>query len=1174
MATTSFLRKFDMETQLCLFLLHLCSSISANAYTSFSVKPCIDKGNILLVENACNEVGCSLFTDSAPEATNIPVIVNGDFSASGGWLGAYNKFTFENNTIGYKYGNNWECYQILDGPAGLYRLSANACGLEYSNDYNSAFSNRNKIIPTSLFINEDEMHLPSVFTEPASEDIYGHYYWATSEGYVPYDAGVVPSAFNRNMYKVEVWSFVSSTEIIVGLRNTATDNISRWAAWDNLQLTYYSEQEIDATIDSMATLAVESKLEKNVRNHTLSLIYNAKSALTYEEKSAAFLNLMSYETVLRGSMKTYSDLYTKLTELTDSIQKVNKDYLSPATYEEANNFAQEVYEAYQGESYSVEQAIEAISTMNKLMERISYTYLDIRVTVPGALGDTILSRVTNFTDVQSIKISGTLNDADYETIRSRLSKLKEADIAEVNTTAIPDRLFYQHTDLEIVKLPTQLQTIGDDAFYGCKNIKHIDFPSTLTSVGNRAFYDCDNLLEIILPEGFTSLGRSAFDSCDNNQYVKLPSSLTIVSPYAFASNKSLKSIDFSKELLRIEEYGFAWCSSLNNIVFPSSLQYIGGYSFRNNSSLSDITLNEGLYQIADNAFYDCDALKEVVLPSSLVLCHPSPFDYCDNLMKVTCLSIEPPYMTDQIPYGLGMEGRVLYVPYLSVNVYKQTAGWDKFQTVEPIDVLPKNINILGDVHFTLPEDIPADYKPNVAIIHEQKETTYYAPLEYGSLTVNGVGKLSIDNFNTVWDPSYQIETGRDQCYCSLINNSVLQAENVSITLCPRNSNWTFVSFPFNVKVSDIETTAEGETYWVIRKYDGQKRASGDTNNTWVRLENDDVLNAGEGYIIQSSRYYNNSWPVYSVFLMKAINDTLKNNIFISTDATVTLKEFESELSNNRSWNLIGNPYPCYYDIRFMDFQAPVTVWDTGRKTYNAYNPMDDAIVLSPGEAFFVQRPADKATITFFKDGRQTNRVARTLDTAARAKAHASALPHRIIANFTVNDGEHTDCTRVVLNDNALLDYEMDKDASKFMSTDTNVPQIYTTVDGINYAINERPMADGAVDLNIYAGKDDLCNISLFQDIEGYSVTLEDKAEGKSTLLSAGEEYSFLAKEGYNTGRFVIHFSKAPTGPTSIDSPQPDTKQSNTIYNINGVKVATPAQNGIYVQKGKKVVHSK
>lgn len=77
-------------------------------------------------------------------------------------------------------------------------------------------------------------------------------------------------------------------------------------------------------------------------------------------------------------------------------------------------------------------------------------------------------------------------------------------------------------------------------------------------------------------------------------------------------------------------------------------------------------------------------------------------------------------MTDQIPLGVNMEGRELYVPALSLNVYKQTSGWDKFPTIKPIDYLPENITILGNVKLTLPETIPNNYKPNLSLITKQK----------------------------------------------------------------------------------------------------------------------------------------------------------------------------------------------------------------------------------------------------------------------------------------------------------------------------------------------------------------------------------------------------------------------------------------------------------------------
>lgn len=792
--------------------------------------------------------------------------------------------------------------------------------------------------------------------------------------------------------------------------------------------------------------------------------------------------------------------------------------------------------------------------------------LVFNVTTPGSLGDSILAHVENFTDVKSIKVSGNLNSEDLSTIKSRLVNMRELDMTDVNMTELPREFFYDNKKIEFVKLPAKLTTINDYAFYGCYGIRNIDFPATLTTIKYAAFSECDYLQEVILPEGLTTIESSAFNSCDNNKYVKLPSTLSTISTNAFYYNTSLKTVDFAEGLTRIEGAAFYDCYSLDNLKFPNTLYYIGGSAFAYNKALANLTFNEGLYQIGDNAFYDCDALTEVTLPSSLVLCNASPFDYCDNLRKVTCLSIEPPYMTDQIPLGVDMQGRELYVPALSLNVYKQTTGWDQFQTIKPIDYLPENFTVLSNLHLTLPESIPADYKPNVSVIHDQKDSYYW---QYGSLTVNGAGTLSMNSFGMIWDPNYQYAYyDHAQNYCSLVNNSHLRADNVSIDLYTHNDRWSFVTFPFNVKVSDIETTCDGTTNWVIRKYDGQKRAAGETSETWVRLTGDDMLNAGEGYIIQGSRYVGDSWQDYSGFRMKAVNDGKKNNIFNSADATVTLTAYESEFAHNRSWNLIGNPYPCYYDTRFMDFDAPITVWNMNNNTYTAYSPADDSYILCPGEAFFVQRPVDSGTITFAKEGRQTNREVRAIEAPAKAKAKAA---NRAIANLTITDGHNTDRTRIVLNDNARMDYEMDKDATKFMSTDMTVPQIYTTSNGVNYAINERPAADGIVSLNLYIGKDGTYTISLPEEVAGYEVRLEDKAEGKTVVLNAGDTYTFTAKAGNCNGRFLVSFAGEATG---LDTLAPANTEQNAIYTTEGVRVSKPSQKGIYIQNGKKIMFNK
>lgn len=526
-------------------------------------------------------------------------------------------------------------------------------------------------------------------------------------------------------------------------------------------------------------------------------------------------------------------------------------------------------------------------------------------------------------------------------------------------------------------------------------------------------------------------------------------------------------------------------------------------------------------------------------------------------------------MTDQIPYGLNMNGRELYVPALTINTYKQTTGWDKFQIIKPIDYLPENFTIHGNLKLTLPETISTNYKPDVTFIHDQKGTSY---LQYSSLIVNGEGTLSMSNFNICWDPNYQYEQyNRNQNYCSLINNSHLRADNVSITIYTHNDRWTFLTLPFDVKVSDIKTTLDGTTNWIIRKYNSEKRALGEMSDTWEKMTDDDILKAGEGYIIQSSRYVNTEWQSFSGFIMKAINNVNKNSIFMNTDITLHLNEYRSEFAHNRSWNFIGNPYPCYYDIRFMDLESPITIWNMRNNTYEAYSPMDDSYILCPGEAFFVQRPISTSSIVFNKDGRQINRDIRNIETATRANVHRthSSNTSRTIVNLSLSDRNNVDRTRIVINDNASMQYEMDKDASKFMSDDLSVPQIFTSYAGVNYAINERPMGNGMIELSLRITKDGEYTISMNRDnVLPFDVYLIDTKIDRKVLLSELGDYTFEAVADEDENRFMIMLSNESIS-TGVE--QVNDMSDSPIYNLQGIKVDKITLPGIYIQNGKKII---
>jgi len=427
-------------------------------------------------------------------------------------------------------------------------------------------------------------------------------------------------------------------------------------------------------------------------------------------------------------------------------------------------------------------------------------------------------------------------------------------------------------------------------------------------------------------------------------------------------------------------------------------------------------------------------------------------------------------------------------------------------------------------------------------------------------------------------------------HCSLMNNTTMEADTTVVDLWVYSRYWVFAALPFDFKVSEVGPAADGETDWVIYTYDSRKRADSEMTETWVKMTGDEVIKAGQGFIVQAQRTLNGR-SRYDVGLrFKSIDNENKNRMFQTSDINVPLTVYDSEFLHNRSWNFIGNPYPCYFDMNYTDFRAPVTVWDINSRKYVAVRPGDDDYVLCPGEGFFVQCPDDKDVIVFGEAGRQTTRELRDaaarmtspIPSCRRGTSAVESSPYRgssegvsrAIFNICMTNGGNEDRTRVVINEQASAQYELDKDASKFFSDDSTVPQIYTSADGVKYAINERPLGDGIVNLMVTppAGGDGegQLTISLANDVEGYEVTLEDPANGTNVVLKDGKGYSFYA----SAQNFLLHIRSTTTG---ITQKTIDSSQEPVLYDLQGRRLSNgqwsngQMKKGIYISKGKKVI---
>lgn len=789
--------------------------------------------------------------------------------------------------------------------------------------------------------------------------------------------------------------------------------------------------------------------------------------------------------------------------------------------------------------------------------------LTINMTKVGEFAQLLLQQTGNWYKVNELTVVGKLNEDDLNVFK-RMRQLTKLDLSKAIIEEIPND-FSQSGGmglglLQEVKLP-EVNRIGVNAFSYCGKLKSVILPKVNT-IGANAFAHC-GFVDFSIPEGVTEIGDYAFSQCENLRSIVIPSSVTEISNGCFYGCENLSSVTIPSSVHRIGESAFCQ-TNITSVILPC-VQRIEDYAFSRCEQLKSIVFGEGLTDIDANAFSSCTALTEVDLPSTLKRVYLA-FNACSNIKKVTCRAVVPPSHTNFMLSGCDMTDVKLYVPTMSIDKYRASEEWRNFYTILPQTDKVKDLYIYDEVTVSDVSGIASDCSLNLNWV-EQKSNYYSSTYKIGSLDYNGDSEFKMSKYQQshylVYDYQYAHLT-------SLIANGQMSADAVSTSLeCPNSSVWYFISLPYDTKVSDI--TYSKDCRFVIRKYSGADRAM-QTGDTWKDLTLDSIMHAYEGYILRCSKG--------NVSFTFPATDN-KNNVFAKENVTIPLKEYVGEFEHNRSWNLIGNPYPCYFDSRKMDFMAPFMVWNDDYERYDAYSPLDDDYILRPTQAFFVQRPVDQSSIVFNKEGRQKDDVAKSISVETKSR-RAKSVQNREVLNFSLRYGQKEDHTRIVLNEDASRKYELGKDASKFIEGTNGSTLIYSVENGVRYAINERSVDDCIAQLGFYAEDDGEYTIVL-NSTQSVPVTLIDNETHAERELNEG--YTFNAVKGFSDNRFTLVFGET-TGVVQPELARTTIHMANgdvstdvpcTIYGMDGRVVAVVAAGesislatGVYIVSSKDV----
>lgn len=245
------------------------------------------------------------------------------------------------------------------------------------------------------------------------------------------------------------------------------------------------------------------------------------------------------------------------------------------------------------------------------------------------------------------------------------------------------------------------------------------------------------------------------------------------------------------------------------------------------------------------------------------------------------------------------------------------------------------------------------------------------------------------------------------------------------------------------------------------------------------------------------------------------------------------------------FNLVGNPYPSYwdYDAFFFGPNFPaglfdaIYYYDASTAQYASYvngiGTNGGSGFVPPGQAFFLEAAVDEPL----------------LFTAAE-QVHVIGLPFWKDAENTVklmaSANGFTDETVIRFSEDFTTARDK-SDARKLISSSASVPSLYTMASNIAISINGMPAVE-TVPVFFECGTSGTYTIEAIETSDFSYIVLEDLLMGTETNLLEGS-YTFDHTSGAEEGRFVLHFNALGIGDNAAANVEIWSNENNIYVNV-------------------------
>ena len=410
----------------------------------------------------------------------------------------------------------------------------------------------------------------------------------------------------------------------------------------------------------------------------------------------------------------------------------------------------------------------------------------------------------------------------------------------------------------------------------------------------------------------------------------------------------------------------------------------------------------------------------------------------------------------------------------------------------------------------------------------------------GKLTVNSGGALTVtDAFsNNSATTDFVIESGG-----SLITEGSVSGSATVKREIASNLGWHLFSSPVSYQEICDGTFAPLLANFIttpINTWDFYRwLIPCDNNEHWINLRND-------------GGSFNNAWwsatPSFEVkkgYLVAYGAGFPTSKVFTGTPNTSNQTFIYTDVTSDCSWELAGNPFPSAFDWNLVTGKENLVngyyyVWNENKAGGAGYEAFLDVLHKTAGvngkipsmQGFFIKINPDLAKQFIVPNSSRTHETG--TDTWLKEGASVNTL------TLTLGNGTNYDDSYILFESNGKIGTDW-YDATKMLTMDKKVPQIYTMVSGDQKTlINTMPLITNPITIpvGIVAPADGNYSIKI-AGIENFSslngLVLEDLSMHVSQNILQNPEYNFSATGNEDAGRFLLHFNGDLSNPNG-DNP--------------------------------------